>query len=213
MIDSIPKQKLKQMKKIFILAAGLFIAGAANAQSPVRFGVKAGVNIANIIKDDGDNNFNTEGKTGFNAGVTADIPLTESVSFTPEVLFAQKGYKLTNNFGEYSQTTNFIDIPILASVRLAGPLDLVVGPQVSFLLSTKNKFETGYGSVEDVNENSDKFKKSLLGGVIGARYGLTQNLDVHGRYALDFQKNNENGTTNTPEFKNQVWSFGLGYKF
>ena len=201
------------MKKIFILAAGLFIAGAANAQSPVRFGVKAGVNIANIIKDDGDNNFNTEGKTGFNAGVTADIPLTESVSFTPEVLFAQKGYKLTNNFGEYSQTTNFIDIPILASVRLAGPLDLVVGPQVSFLLSTKNKFETGYGSVEDVNNNSDSFKKSLLGGVIGARYGLTENLDIHGRYALDFQKINENGNTNTPEFKNQVWSFGLGYKF
>lgn len=201
------------MKKIFILAAGLFIAGAANAQSPVRFGVKAGVNIANIIKDDGDNNFNTEGKTGFNAGVTADIPLSESVSFTPELLFAQKGYKQTGNLGEFSRTTNFIDIPILASVRVAGPLDLVVGPQVSFLLSTKNKFESGSTSIETYDNESDNFKKSLLGGVIGARYGLTENLDIHGRYALDFQKNNENGTTNTPEFKNQVWSFGLGYKF
>lgn len=201
------------MKKIFILAAGLFITGAASAQSPVRFGVKAGVNIANIIKDDGDNNFSTDAKTGFNAGLTADIPLTSGIAFTPEVLFSQKGYKLSNSFGEYSQTTNFIDIPILASIRLASPLNLVVGPQVSFLMSTKNKFETGYGSVEDVNENSDKFKKSLLGGVIGARYDLTQNVDIHARYALDFQKNNENGTSNTPEFKNQVWSFGLGYKF
>jgi hypothetical protein len=201
------------MKKIFILAAGLFITGAASAQSPVRFGVKAGVNIANIIKDDGNNNFNTDAKTGFNVGVTADIPLAAGIAFTPEVLFSQKGYKLTNNFGEYSQTTNFIDIPILASIRLASPLNLVVGPQVSFLMSTKNKFQTGYGSVEDVNENSDKFKKSLLGGVIGARYDLTQNVDIHARYALDFQKNNENGTSNTPEFKNQVWSFGLGYKF
>jgi len=201
------------MKKIFILAAGLFITGAASAQSPVRFGIKAGVNVANIIKDDGNNNFSTDAKTGFNAGVTADIPLTSGVSFTPEVLFAQKGYKLTNSFGEYSQTTNFIDIPILASIRLASPLNLVVGPQVSFLMSTKNKFENGYGSVEDVNENSDKFKKSLLGGVIGARYDLTQNVDIHARYALDFQKNNENGNSSTPEFKNQVWSFGLGYKF
>lgn len=202
------------MKKIFILAAGLFIAGAANAQSPVRFGVKAGVNIANIIKDDGNNNFNTEGKTGFNAGVTADIPLTDAVSFTPEVLFSQKGYKQTGNNIEFSRTTNFIDIPILASVRLAGPLDLVVGPQVSFLMSTKNKLESGSTSVETSYDNeSDNFKKSLLGGVIGARYSISENIDIHGRYALDFQKNNENGSATTPEFKNQVWSFGLGYKF
>jgi opacity protein-like surface antigen len=202
------------MKKIFILAAGLFIAGAANAQSPVRFGVKAGVNIANIIKDDGNNNFDTEGKVGFNAGVTADIPLTQSVSFTPEVLFSQKGYKQTGNNFEFSRTTNFIDIPILASVRLASTLDLVVGPQVSFLMSTKNKLESGSTTIEtSYDDESDNFKKSLLGGVIGARYGITENIDIHGRYALDFQKNNENGTANTPEFKNQVWSFGLGYKF
>jgi opacity protein-like surface antigen len=201
------------MKKIFILAAGLFIAGAANAQSPVRFGVKAGVNLANIIKDDGDNNFSTDVKTGFNAGLTADIPLISGLAFTPEVLFSQKGYKQTSDNAEFSRTTNFIDVPILASVRLASPLHLVVGPQVSFLMSTKNKIETGAGSIESRDRESDEFKKSLLGGVIGARYDLTPNVDIHARYALDFQKNNENGTNDTPEFKNQVWSFGLGYKF
>jgi predicted porin len=201
------------MKKIFILAAGLFITGAASAQSPVRFGVKAGVNIANIIKDDGNNNFNTDAKTGFNVGVTADIPLAAGIAFTPEVLFSQKGYKQSIGNDEFSRTTNFIDIPILASIRLASPLNLVVGPQVSFLMSTKNKFETGLGDFESSDRESDNFKKSLLGGVIGARYDLTQNVDIHARYALDFQKNNENGTSNTPEFKNQVWSFGLGYKF
>jgi hypothetical protein len=33
------------------------------------------------------------------------------------------------------------------------------------------------------------------------------------RYALDFQKNNENGTSQTPEYKNQVFQLGLGVKF
>jgi opacity protein-like surface antigen len=201
------------MKKLYIIAAGLFIAGAANAQSPVRFGIKAGVNIANIIQNDGDNNFKTDTKTGFNAGVTADIKLIEGLSFTPEVLYAQKGYKLTSGNNEYKRTTNFIDVPILASIRLASPLNLVVGPQVSFLMSTSTKYSTNAGSVTVNNNDSDNFKKSLLGGVIGLRYDLTDNVDVHGRYALDFQKNNENGTNETPEFKNQVWSFGLGYKF
>lgn len=201
------------MKKLYIIAAGLFIAGAAHAQSPVRFGIKAGVNIANIIQNDGDNNFQTDTKTGFNAGVTADIKLIEGLSFTPEILYAQKGYKLTSGNNEYKRTTNFIDVPILASIRLASPLNLVVGPQVSFLMSTSTKYSTNTGSVTVNNNDSDNFKKSLLGGVIGLRYDLTDNIDVHGRYALDFQKNNENGTNETPEFKNQVWSFGLGYKF
>jgi hypothetical protein len=201
------------MKKLFIIAAGLFIAGAANAQSPVRFGIKAGVNIANIIKDNGNNDFKTEGKTGFNAGLTADIKLVDGIAFTPEILYAQKGYQLTSGSNQYKRTTNFIDVPILASIRLASPLNLVVGPQVSFLMSTSDKYTSNSGSVTVDNNDSDNFKKSLLGGVVGLRYDVSNNIDVHGRYALDFQKNNENGTSQTPEFKNQVWSFGLGYKF
>jgi predicted porin len=201
------------MKKLFIIIAGLFVAGAANAQSPVRFGLKAGVNIANIIDNNGNNTYQSQAKTGFNVGVTADIKLIDAVAFTPEIVYSQKGYKETSGNSELKRTTNFIDIPILASIRLASPLNLVVGPQVSFLMSTSDKYTNGSGSVTINNNDSDNFKKSLLGGVIGLRYDLSNNIDVHGRYAIDFQKNNENGTTQTPEFKNQVWAFGLGYKF
>ena len=204
------------MKKIFILAIGLFVAGAANAQSPLRFGIKGGLNLPNIIKDDGNNNFDTKINPGFNVGVTVDIPLIEGLAFTPEALYSTKGYKLTSRAGDFTQTTNFIDIPILASIKLGGSgLNLVAGPQVSFLMSTKNKFENGFGSVEQkiVEDDSDRFKKSLFGGVVGFRYDVTSNIDFHGRYALDFQKNNENRSNETPEFKNQVFSLGFGYKF
>lgn len=203
------------MKKIIILALGLFAAGAVNAQSPVRLGVKAGVNLPNIIKDDGNNDFKTKINTGFNAGVTLDINLIKGLAFTPELLYATKGYKAETAFGDFTQTTHFIDLPILASINLGGSgLNLVAGPQVSFLLSTKNKFENGFGTVEqEFDEDADKFKKSLVGGVIGFRYDVNSQVDIHGRYALDFQKNNEDGTKQTPEFKNQVFSIGLGIKF
>ncbi|WP_432712197.1 porin family protein [Pedobacter sp.] len=203
------------MKKIFMLAAGLFLAGAVHAQSPIRFGIKGGLNLSNIIKENGNNNFDTKINPGFNVGVTVDIPLSESIAFTPEALYSTKGYKLTSGFGEYTQTTSFIDIPILASIKLAGTgLNVVVGPQVSFLTSTKNKFKNDLGTIEnEVNNNSDNLKKSLFGGVLGLRYDINQNIDFHARYALDFQKNNENGTTSTPEYKNQVISLGFGYKF
>jgi len=204
----------KHMKKIFILAIGLFAATAASAQDNIKFGVKAGLNVSDIIKGDGDNNFDTKTKLGFNAGVTVEIPLIAGLAFTPEVLYSQKGYKLTGNGYEFTQTTNFIDVPILASFKLGSAFNIVAGPQVSFLLSTKNKFDSGLGSVEQtVDEDSDRFKKSLVGGLIGFRYDVNEKFDIHGRYALDFQKNNENGTENTPEFRNQVFSVGVGIKF
>ncbi|MES2651393.1 MAG: porin family protein [Bacteroidota bacterium] len=207
------------MKKIFILAIALLsTAGIANAQStdkPIKLGIKAGANFSNIIKDDGNNNFKTDYLVGYHAGVTLDIKLLENLAFTPEALYSTKGYKSTSSFGEFTQTTHFIDIPILASIKLGGGLNLVAGPQVSFLMSTTNKFETGFGTAEQqiVEDDADRFKKSLAGGVIGFRYDFSNKVGINGRYALDFQKNNENGTSQTPEFKNQVFQVGLGIKF
>jgi hypothetical protein len=206
------------MKKILILAVGLFITGVANAQSTDKFiklGVKAGANYSNIIKDDGNNNFETDYLVGYHAGVTLDIKLLENLAFTPELLYSTKGYKLTSAFGELTQRTHFIDLPILASIRVGGGLNLVAGPQVSFLLQTDNKFDNGFTVAQQqiVEDESDRFKNSLVGGVIGFRYDVNSQFGINGRYALDFQKNNENGSSTTPEFKNQVFSLGLGVKF
>lgn len=206
------------MKKLALLAIALFITGVANAQStdqPIRLGAKAGVNISNIIKDDGNNNFKTDYIVGYHAGLTLDIKLLQNLAFTPELVYSTKGYKQTSTFGEFTQRTHFLELPILASITLADKFNVVVGPQVSFLLSTNNKFENGFGSAERkiVEDNSDRFKKSLVGGVIGFRYDFNNQVGINGRYALDFQKNNENGTSQTPEFKNQVFQVGLGIKF
>lgn len=206
------------MKKIFIMAIALLSAGIAHAQStdkPIALGVKAGVNFSNIIKDDGNNNFNTDYLTGYHAGITLDIKLLDNLAFTPEALYSTKGYKSSSTFGDFTQTTHFIDIPILASIKLGGGLNLVAGPQVSFLMSTTNTFDSGFGTAEQkiVEDDSDRFRKSLVGGLIGFRYDFSNKVGLNGRYVLDFQKNNENGTTQTPEFKNQVFQLGLGIKF
>ncbi|RYE54794.1 MAG: PorT family protein [Sphingobacteriales bacterium] len=204
------------MRKIIILALGLFTAGVVNAQSPVRFGVKAGLNLPDIIKGDGNNDFDTKINPGFNAGITVDINLIQGLAFTPELLYATKGYKANTGVGEFTQTTHFIDVPILATINLGGSgLNLVAGPQVSFLMKTNNKFENGFIQTDQdiIEDESDRFKKSLVGGLIGFRYDLSDKIDLHGRYALDFQKNNEDGSRETPEYKNQVFSVGLGLKF
>ena len=202
------------MKKVFILAIGVLLAGAANAQT---FGIKGGANFSNIIKT-GDEDFNTEFKTGFNAGIFVEIPIVSSFSIAPELMFSQKGYKTSGNsvlFGpnEYSVTTNFIELPILAKINATNKFSIVLGPQVSFLTATTEKFTQGSDSYKNtIREENDNLKKSLFGGVGGVNIGLTESLSLHGRYAIDFQKNNENGTSETPLYKNQVFQASLAIK-
>lgn len=206
------------MKKLLFFSLGLFAAVFSKAQSTnhmVRIGAKAGINLSNIIKDDGNNNFNTNYLVGFHGGLTLDIPLVERLAFTPEVLYATKGYKSHSTFGDFTQTTHFIDLPILFSLGVADKLNIVAGPQVSFLMQTDNKFKNDFGTAERriVEDDANRFKKNLVGGVIGFRYDINEQVGINGRYALDFQKNNENGSSQTPEYKNQVFQIGLAFKF
>ncbi|EHQ26661.1 porin family protein [Mucilaginibacter paludis] len=199
------------MKKIIFLVASLFIAGAVNAQ--VKLGIKGGLDVSNIIKTN-DDNFSTSYKAGFNAGVTVEIPIVSPLSIAPEIVFAQKGYKAKTSIGDFTQTTNFIDIPILAKVKLAEGLNVVIGPQVSFLTSTTNTYTNGFSTTiqKQYNDDSDNFRKNLIAGVVGLSFDLSKSVDFHARYALDLQKNNENGTSQTPQYRNQVFQFGLGFK-
>lgn len=61
------------------------------SSSDVRFGIKGGMNVSSLsddaeLADQGS-------KIGFNAGVFANIPIAESFSIQPEVLYTQYGDK------------------------------------------------------------------------------------------------------------------------
>lgn len=200
------------MKKLLIIAIGVLAAGAVQAQD-VSFGVKAGGNMSNIIKTN-DDSYETEFKPGFHAGLTMEIGLGNTFSFAPELMFSQKGYKTDSFGGTFTQTTNWIDVPILAKIKAGPAFNIFLGPQVSFLTQTTNKFEGDFGTVRnEIEEDSDTFKKSIAGGVIGAGFDITPKIGISARYALDFQKTDEEGNTSTPAFKNQVIQAGLGFKF
>ncbi|MBC7745559.1 MAG: PorT family protein [Flavobacterium sp.] len=201
------------MKKLLIVAIGILTAGAVHAQD-VSVGIKAGGNLSNIIKT-GDSSYETNFKPGFHAGLTLEIGLGNTFAFAPELMYSQKGYKADRFGGTLTQTTNWIEIPVLAKIKAGPAFNIFLGPQVSFLTKTSNKFEGAFGAVEQtiIEKQSETFKKSIAGGVIGAGFDITPKIGINARYALDFQKNNENGTNETPEFKNQVFQAGLGFKF
>jgi hypothetical protein len=204
------------MKRLFILLTVLISAGAASAQS---LGGRIGANFANMIRT-GDDDYDTEFKPGFHAGITIDIPVVDRLSFSPEIMYSQKGYKtggrtLFGQENEYSVTTNFIDVPLLLKINAARGFNIHLGPQVSFLLSTTEKFKTGSDDEyrRTIEEENDNLRKNIIGGVIGAGFNVGAKTTLVARYALDLQKNNGNGDSENPEFKNQVIQLGLGFRF
>ncbi len=214
------------MKQIIVVTAALLLAGAVkvNAQEKtstdkkdgVHIGVRAGVNLSNLIQD---NNANTTtgSKLGLNAAVFLELPITDGFSVQPELQFSQKGYKETGSFlgspYEYHKTTNFIEVPLLAKFKPTKNFGILIGPQFSFLASTQTKFTVNNSTFEnEVKQDNDNLRKNILGGVVGIE-ASSGPVVFDLRYNLDFQNNNGDGTSSTPKYKNQVIALSVGFRF
>ncbi|WP_345955190.1 porin family protein [Mucilaginibacter sp. PAMB04168] len=211
-------------RKLLLAAMVLLIVGTADAQRrgyrkqrssddfyQPRVGLTGGLNIANTVSSR-NSDFSTDTKLGANFGLFVDIPIVYPLSFQPEILYSQKGYRANTAYGDFAQRANFIDVPILAKLKLAPAFNVLVGPQVSFLMNTRNTYYDGFDVIqqEKYSYNGDK---TFVGGVIGIQLDLNRNVDLRGRYTIDFQENNPNGSSGVPDYRNQVWQIGLGFKF
>jgi len=218
------------MKKISFLAICLLIAGSVSAQrhyyhsprgggfrnnnnnfySP-KIGVEIGANVSNMVSSSYEN-YSTGSLAGLNTGLTFDLPIIYPLSFAPEVLYSQKGYEATTADGTFTQRTHFIDIPLLAKFRVGPVFNFYVGPQLSYLLSTTNTYDNGFViSSEQYYENNNGHK-SFLDGVIGVSFDLNRSVDLHARYTIDLEKTDDYGNTYVPNYRNQVWQFGIGFR-
>lgn len=220
------------MKKHFFFAiAMLLIAGSVSAQyyqpRPRRhertydnnfrpaFSIIGGINVANVIKGNGPYAYGTDTKIGLNVGVGLDLPIVYPLSFAPEVLYSQKGYTSVTSYGQYRQRNDYIDVPLLAKFHIVPGFNIVIGPQISFLLSTTNTFDNGYSQTtqQNYNNSSNGYNKTMIDGVAGVSFDLARNVELRARYTIDFDQINDNGDAYVPNYRNQVWQFGLGFKF
>ncbi|HTH81496.1 MAG TPA: porin family protein [Mucilaginibacter sp.] len=219
------------MKKILFLAIILLVAGSVSAQrryyhSPrnvnssddytdfyqPKIGFEFGTNISNLISSSG-SNYSTGSLVGFNAGITFDLPLIYPLSFAPEVLYSQKGYTAETSDGNFTQRTHYIDIPLLAKFRMGPAFNFYIGPQLSYLMSTTNTYDNGFTVTSEHYYENNYGHKSYLDGVVGVSFDINRNVDLHARYTLDLTQTNSYGDTYVPDYRNQVWQIGLGFKF
>lgn len=200
------------MKKIILSAIAVMAFGFTNAQE-VKFGVKAGVNFANLTGDVDDASM----KVGFNVGGFAEIKVSDKFSVQPELLYSTQGAKeKESGFGYTSETKltlGYLNIPVMAKFYVAEKFSLEAGPQVGFLLNAKGKYEETSGGVTVSGEDDLKseFESIDFGVNFGAGYNFTENLSAGLRYNVGLS----NIAKDSGDYKvnNSVLSLSLGYKF
>jgi hypothetical protein len=175
------------MKKLFF---AFLILISFSAQSQVlQFGIKGGYNNS-TLSGDGD----ISSLSGYHAGVFASIDLV-ILDVVPELVYSTQGAKVSDQ----DVKLNYLNVPIMARLNLLKILYLEAGPQFGFLMSA----EDGGEDIKDDLESTD----FAVG--VGAGVELFDKFDVSARYNF--------GTTDVTkgagDYKNNVFQFGLAYKF
>lgn len=204
------------------MLCSLFLGNALQAQDKsalndkvVNFGVKAGLNIANVWDSQGQD-FRADAKVGFAGGLFLSIGLGDFLGVQPELLVSQKGFTASGTLlgsGYFlKRTTTYLDIPLQLQVKPADFMTILVGPQFSFLLHQQDVYTLGSTSIAQEQEfDNDNIRKNILGFVAGMDFNLSHVVFAP-RVGWDLFNNNGDGTASTPRYKNRWVQLTLGFR-
>ncbi|SMO60058.1 Outer membrane protein beta-barrel domain-containing protein [Saccharicrinis carchari] len=195
------------MKKLIFVAVLALVSMTTFSQA--QFGLKAGLNVANLTGDDMDG---ADPRSGGVFGVFAKINLTETIAFQPEALYSMQGATGSETEQGYdidvTMKLDYINIPLMMKFYPADGFSINAGPQVGFLASAKAKAETqGISAEEDIKE---AFKSIDFGLNVGLGYDLPMGLGLDFRYNIGLSNVLD---TDEGEGKNGVLQFTASYAF
>lgn len=185
------------MKKIIISALMVLAIKGAFAQT-THFGIKGGVNFANI-KDEAAGT-TADNKTGFNVGGLAHIHVSRHFAVQPEIVYSTQGAEYSNGA---KLKLNYINVPVLAQYMFADGFRLQTGPQLGILTTSHYKAGNSESDIDNLS-NVD------VAWSFGASYVGHSGLGIDARYNLGLT---DVSKSNTTDLKNRVWQVGLFYQF
>ena len=205
------------MKKKLYVVLVILVSIAANAQ---RFGVKGGINIANMTGDDMDG---AKSIVGFNVGGLAEFALSDKLYLQPELLLSMRGTSGDTEIEGVAATMDmkpiYIDIPVklLYKINLnKGYLGIAAGPYVGIGVAGKVSMAANGVSISyDLFKPIEGADEAVLNRF---DFGLTAGVSYELNNGLFFGADFNAGLANVPNLDdvsvhNSVISIGLGYKF
>jgi hypothetical protein len=188
------------MKKLFFLFAFAFFAYAVQAQ----FGVKAGVNFANLGGDDAD----FEGKkvnVQLYGGVYYNYAFHDNFSIQPELVYSGQGAVSEVSSSKTKLNLAYLNFTPLLRYNTPSGFFVGLGPQIGFNISAKIKYD------DDTEDDiKDDVKGTDFAGALALGYQLPNGFGFYARYNHSFTTIDKE---DSDKLYNRVFSVGLRYSF
>jgi len=199
------------MKKIVSILALAFLTTSTSAQSliPIKYGIKAGTNITNIIStsNEGVKNINNSALIGIAGGFYMEIALNDKWYINPELIYSQKGasftYEYTHNYdvnqSDVHNTSHELKLAYIVlnptiSYRASNKLALNFGPSVSFIISSDYTILSDKGQKDNLDTHSElidgvyKEEAFDIGINLGISYYFTEKFLIDSRINTSLMK-------------------------
>ncbi|WP_178985002.1 porin family protein [Winogradskyella helgolandensis] len=211
------------MKKIIVFT-GVFLMAltSVSAQSDsktIQLGAKGGVNFSKITGDDFED---VDARTSFNVGLVAEIPLSERISFQPEVFYSGQGFDIVQGEDRIFDTSedveyqlDYIQVPLLFKAYLVKGLSIEAGPQFGFKIHEEFDSEPNSdGGDIEIDEDDSYVKDFDTSLAVGTSYKFDNGFFVSARYTMGLTNIFKEDTLfENVDGKNEVVQVGLGFMF
>jgi hypothetical protein len=161
---------------LFLLAISPFMAFS-------QFGIKGGLNFANVTKA---SSVNAESSTGFHVGAFLAPASKKILGFRSELIFSRQGYDFKSGNTTGSVKLDYILLPQLMEINITKFVALQLGAQMAFLLNAKadssKPATTGNAQVDKLMDLMNRFDYGAAGGIeihpfkgllVGARVNIS----------------------------------------
>lgn len=208
------QQHMKNLMKLLLV---LFICVSTTSIYAQKFGLVAGLNIANMHVDGDNTGPSPKNKIGFHVGPTIELPINNSLSFASGLLFSNKGFTYEESIEIWGSTIDmdatlnlyYIDIPLTAKGYLKlGNAQFygVLGPYCSIGLTGDIKMNMSFmGESQSATETvtwGNGLNRVDMGATAGAGVAVNNfSLGVTYNYGL------------AGSLQNRVFAVSLGYQF
>ena len=177
----------------------------------LKFGLKAGVNLASISNGAAEINFSPGMKVDFHAGVVANLHFgyrnegspagTGIFALQPELLYSRQGFSFDGNAYNF----DYLTLPIMLKFYVTKDVNIEAGPFFSYLL--------GASPDTSVIDGAQIVLSDLKGGLdagfgVGAGFEMKSGLTFGARYLLGLSNMADNLA-----WKNNVIALSVGWLF
>ena len=183
-----------------------------------QFGLKAGLNFANVTKA---SSINNSSKTGFHAGILMGSASAKIFGFRTELTYSKQGYDYKSGTNTGNVNLDYIMSSNLTCINITKYFQLQFGAQMAYLISAKvdsstSGSSTGNAQVDKMMDLYNRFDYGFAGGIEihpvgGLLIGGRANISLGSLY-----KDAQSGqmpSFSSIDLKNNVFQIFVGWRF